>query len=155
MPKDNEYFLREALKEACKAEAKGEVPVGAVITLGDRIVGRGHNRNITLRDPTAHAEIIALRKAAKKLNNYRLPDCKIFVTVEPCPMCAGALIWARVSEIVFGAYDPKAGACGSVIDIPSERRFNHRIQVTGGLLEHDCRTLLQQFFKRKRKQCGS
>src|SRR3989339_795866 len=117
MPKKHEYFLKEALKEAKKAEKFSEVPVGAVIVFNDKIIARGYNKNITSNDPTAHAEIVALRKAAKKLNNYRLNGCSIYVTIEPCPMCAGALVWARVSEVIFGAYDLKAGACGSVVNI--------------------------------------
>ncbi|MHB9155897.1 MAG: tRNA adenosine(34) deaminase TadA [Endomicrobiales bacterium] len=151
MRRADDYFLREALKEAKKAEAKGEVPVGAVVVLDDTIVGRGHNLPITRRDPAAHAEILALRKAAKKLANYRLPGCRIYVTIEPCPMCAGALVWARVAEVVFGAADPKAGACGSVFNIVYNKKLNHRLKIRGGVLEQECRSLIQQFFKDKRK----
>lgn len=149
--KTDEFFLREALKEARKAEVLGEVPVGAVIVCNDRIIGRGHNLSITKSDPTAHAEIIALRKASKKLKNYRLSGCKLYVTIEPCAMCAGALVWARVAEIIFGASDPKAGACGSVLNIVYNKQLNHRIKTTGGLLEHECRSLIQNFFKNRRK----
>jgi len=146
----DEYFLREALKEARKAETLGEVPVGAVIVCNNRIIGRGYNRSISDTDPTAHAEIIALRKASRKLKNYRLADCAIYVTIEPCPMCAGALVWARISEIVFGAYEPKAGACGSVLNIVYNKKLNHRVKVRGGLLETECRSLIQNFFQKKR-----
>lgn len=142
--------MKEALKEARKAEAKGEVPVGAVVVKDGKIVGRGYNRNIIDKDPSAHAEIAALRKTAEKLKNYRLNGCKIYVTIEPCPMCAGALLWARVSEIIYAAKDIKAGACGSVINIASSKKFNHRIKVTGGVLEEECRTLIQNFFREKR-----
>ena len=133
-------FMREAIKEARKAEKKGEVPVGAVVTLDDAIIARGHNRSITRNDPTAHAEIIALRAAARKLNNYRLTGCRLFVTVEPCPMCAGAIVWARISEVIFGAPDPKAG------------KPNHRAQTTGRIREQECSTLLKNFFRQKRKR---
>jgi len=151
MMRTEERFIREAIKEAGKAEKLGEVPVGAVITLNKKIIARGYNRNITSNDPTAHAEIVALRKAAGKLGNYRLNGCKLYVTIEPCPMCAGALVWARVSEIIFGAYDPKAGACGSVLNVVNNRKLNHKIKTTGGVLEKECRTLIQKFFRNKRK----
>lgn len=154
MLNEHEFFLLEALKEAQKAEKKGEVPVGAVITYKNKIVGRGHNLSITSNDPSAHAEIIALRKASKKLKNYRLPECKIYVTIEPCPMCAGALIWARISEIIFGAADIKAGACGSVFNISDNKNLNHRIKVTGGILEKQCSLIMQDFFKKRRKKGG-
>jgi tRNA(adenine34) deaminase len=145
------YFLKEALKEAKTARKKGEVPVGAVIVLKNRIIGRGHNKSIVLNDPTAHAEIIALRAASKKAGNYRLNGAKLYATMEPCPMCAGALIWARVSEIVFGAFDKKAGACGSLFNIADNKKLNHRIRITGGVMEKECRSLIQKFFRRKRK----
>lgn len=148
---ESEKYIKEALKEAKKAEKKGEVPVGAVVTYKGKIISRGYNQSITLNDPTAHAEIIALRKAAKKLRNYRGKDCKIYVTIEPCCMCAGALVWARVSDLVFGVYDKKAGACGSVFNIAENKRLNHRIKITGGVLENECRSLIQQFFRKKRK----
>ncbi|MFC1501038.1 tRNA adenosine(34) deaminase TadA [Elusimicrobiota bacterium] len=144
-------FIKEAIKEAKKAKNRGEVPVGAVIAANSKIISRGYNKSIALNDPTAHAEIIALRKASKKIGNYRLKDCKLYVTVEPCPMCAGAAVWARVSEIVFGAFDKKAGACGSVLNISDNKNLNHRIKVTGGVLEKECRTLMQKFFRKRRK----
>jgi len=148
---NHERFLREALKEASKAEKKGEVPVGAVVVCSNKVVGRGHNQSITLNDPTAHAEIIALRKAARKVRNYRLTDCTLYVTIEPCPMCAGALVWARIAEIVFGARDKKAGACGSVCNIAHNKKLNHHIKITHGILEQECRDIIQQFFKSRRK----
>jgi tRNA(adenine34) deaminase len=145
------FFIREALKEAKKAERKGEVPAGAVVTFNDRIIARGYNQSITSNDPTAHAEIVALRKAAKNLKNYRLSGCRIYVTIEPCPMCAGALVWARVSGLVFGAYDKKAGACGSVANIAHNKKLNHRVKITGGVLEKECSNLIQKFFRKKRR----
>jgi tRNA(adenine34) deaminase len=150
--KDNhEYFLKEALKEAEKAETLGEVPVGAVIVHQNKIIARGFNKSITSNDPTAHAEIIAIRKAAKKLKNYRLGGCRLYVTIEPCPMCAGALVWARVSEIIFGAFDAKAGACGSVTNVAHNDKHNHRIAITAGLLESECTALMKKFFQKRRK----
>lgn len=151
MKDKDKYFMDEALKEARKAGKKGEVPVGAVITLDGKLIGRGYNRNITDRDPSAHAEITALRKAAAKIKNHRLTGSKIYVTIEPCAMCAGALVWARVAEIVYGAEDIKAGGCGSVFNVASNRKLNHRIKVTGGVLENECRAVIQNFFKKKRK----
>jgi tRNA(adenine34) deaminase len=144
-------FLKEAIKEAKLSEKKGEVPVGAVIVLNNKIIGRGHNQSITLNDPSAHAEIIALKSAAKKLKNYRLIGSKIYVTIEPCAMCAGALVWARVSEIVFGAYDKKAGACGSIFNIVNNKKLNHRIKIKSGILKKECGSLIQNFFQKKRK----
>ena len=151
MKKAIEYFVKEALKEAKKAGEKGEVPIGAVIELNGKIISRGHNKSISSNDPTAHAEIVAIRKAAKKLKNYRLNECRLYVTIEPCPMCAGASVWARVSEIIFGAYDSKAGACGSVTNIAHNKKFNHRVKVTGGVLAGECKSIVQKFFRNKRK----
>ena len=128
------------------------MPVGAVLVLKNKVIGRGHNKSITHNDPTAHAEIIALRAASTKISNYRLNGSKIYVTVEPCPMCAGALVWARVSEIIFGAHDKKAGACGSLFNIANNKKLNHRIKITGGVLEKDCRSLIQKFFRKKRSE---
>ena len=146
----NEKYIKEALKQADKAQKKDEVPVGAVLVHKGKIVARGHNRNIELNDPTAHAEIIAIREACKKLKNHRLNGCKLYVTLEPCAMCAGALVLARASEIIFGAYDPKTGACGSVFNIADNKKLNHRIKVTGGVLEKYCSSLLKKFFRSKR-----
>ena len=148
--KEDTKFIREAINEAKKALKKGEVPVGAVVVLNDKIIARGHNESITSNDPTAHAEIVALRKSAKILKNYRLKGAKIYVTIEPCPMCAGAMLWARVSGIVYGAKDKKAGACGSALNIVNGRKFNHKIRVIGGVLEKECREIMQKFFKKRR-----
>jgi tRNA(adenine34) deaminase len=153
--KREEQFLKEALKEAEKAYQKKEVPVGAVIVKEEKIIARAHNQTITLNDPAAHAEIIALRKAARKLGNYRLEKTKLYVTLEPCPMCAGALIWARIEELVFGARDSKAGACGSVVRLFKKGRFNHYVKVKGKILEKECRALLQKFFSQRRKKENS
>ncbi len=143
-------FMRQALKEAEKARDIDEVPVGAVIVKDGKIIARGHNKSITSTDCTAHAEIVALRRACKKLNNYRLTDCSIYVTIEPCTMCMGALIHARIKKLYFGAYDEKTGACGSVFDI-NEKKLNHKIIIKIGLLSQECSTILRTFFKRKRQ----
>lgn len=140
-----------ALAEAKKAWAAGEVPVGAVVVgpAGD-ILGQGYNQPIATCDPTAHAEIVALRQAAARLGNYRLPGCTIYVTIEPCLMCYGALVQARVARLVFGAADPKGGVCVSLYRLPEDPRFNHRPLVTAGVLEEECRALLQEFFRQRR-----
>ena len=143
------YFMQQALKCAETAQGKDEVPIGAVIVKNNKIVARGHNKSITLKDTTAHAEIIAIRKACKKLNNYRLNDCSIYVTIEPCSMCMGALILARIKNLYFGAKDIKAGACGSIVDI-SKAKTNHKIKIYSGLLEQDCAKIIKEFFKNKR-----
>ena len=143
-------LMRLALDAAVEARGVGEVPVGAVVTIAGRIVGRGRNRTIGDFDPSAHAEIVALREAAAACANHRLPDASVFVTLEPCAMCLGALIQARVRRLVFGAYDPKAGAAGSVIDLTNERRLNHRIETSGGLLAVECGLLLSEFFAARR-----
>ncbi len=148
--KKHKKFLLAAIREAKKADKRDEVPIGAVVVAEGKIIARAYNQTIQLNDPTAHAEIIALRKAAKKIGNYRLNGCQIFVTVEPCPMCAGALIWARVKELVYGAKDPKSGACGSVVNLFAEKKFNHRVKVTSGILEKECRDLVQEFFQKRR-----
>ena len=143
------YFMKQALKCAQTAQEKDEVPVGAIIVKDNKIIARGYNKSISLKDTTAHAEIVAIRKACKKLNNYRLTDCSIYVTIEPCSMCMGALILARIKNLYYGAKDIKAGACGSVTDI-SKTKTNHKINVSGGLLEQDCATIIKKFFKSKR-----
>ena len=141
-----------ALDEARRAEAAGEVPVGAVIVSADgNIVARGFNQSVSSHDPTAHAEIVALREASRNLSDYRLTGLTMFCTVEPCVMCAGALVHARIARLVYGAADPKAGACGSVLDVIGEKRLNHSVPVTHGVLEAECGELLRQFFRRKRK----
>lgn len=138
--------MKEALEEARTAFALGEVPIGAVIEKDGQIIARGHNLTESTKDPTAHAEMIAIRNAAKVLGGWRLPGCSIYVTVEPCSMCAGAMIWARLDSLYIGAMDPKAGACGSVIDIPGEERFNHNIHVERGIMEEECAKLMKDFF---------
>lgn len=146
--------MRQALKEAYKAQEIMEVPIGAVVVRDNRIIAKGFNKCITLSDPTAHAEIVVLRKAAKKLNNYRLNDCSVYVTIEPCSMCAGALVNARIKIIIFGAFDLKAGACKSVFRIADSKKLNHKIEILGGkekYLSIECAILIQNFFKTKRQ----
>lgn len=145
------YFMREALREAEAAARKGEVPVGAILVSeeGD-LLARAHNQPISLCDPTAHAEILALREGAKRLGNYRLLGTTLYVTLEPCPMCAGALVYARVKRLVFGARDAKSGACGSIYNIINDERLNHRLEVISGLLEEEAAKLLRDFFKIRR-----
>jgi tRNA(adenine34) deaminase len=142
--------MRQALALARRAEAEGEVPVGAVLVLGDDCIGEGWNCPISVHDPTAHAEVVALRTAAQRLGNYRLPGATLYVTIEPCVMCAGALIQARVTRVVFGAYDPKGGAAGSVFEVLGTNRLNHKVEVQGGLLAEECAALLQDFFAARR-----
>ncbi len=147
---DHEKFMVEALKLAERAAEAGEVPVGAVIVHGGRIVARAHNQVEALRDATAHAEMIAITQAAEALENWRLEGAELYVTMEPCPMCAGALVLSRVSGIVYGADDPVAGACGSVFNIVDEKRLNHRIPVVRGVLSGRCAELLKSFFRSRR-----
>jgi tRNA(adenine34) deaminase len=144
-------MMREALQLAIQASAQGEVPVGAVVVKEGRIIGRGYNASILSNDPTAHAEIRALREAASALQNYRLGGCTLYVTLEPCAMCAGAILHARIARLVFGAADPKTGACGSVVDLFSENRLNHHAEVTGGVLAVDAGKQLSDFFAARRK----
>lgn len=146
----DERFMRVALDEARTAGEADDVPVGAVVVHRERVIGRGHNQRELLRDPTAHAEMLAITAAAEHLQTWRLIDCVLYVTLEPCVMCAGALVQARVGRLVFGATDPKAGACGSLYEIPSDARLNHHVRVVGGVLQGDCRQLLQSFFKQQR-----
>jgi tRNA(adenine34) deaminase len=148
---EDEAWLRAALAQAEDAEAAGEVPIGAVILGPDNsLIAKGQNRVIRDHDPTAHAEIIALRSAGLALKNYRLEHCSLFVTLEPCSMCAGAMIHARIGRLVFGAFDPKAGAVGSVISVLNHPQLNHRIEVTGGILADECGDRLRQFFQSRR-----
>ena len=150
---DNETFMNEALALAREAAACDEVPVGAVVVDGEGvIVGRGFNRPIGRHDPTAHAEIVALRDAATKLGNYRLPGCTLYVTLEPCVMCVGAMLHARIARVVFGARDPKTGACGSVVNLFAEERLNHHAEVVGGVLAEECGALLSGFFAARRNK---
>lgn len=139
-----------ALQQARLAPLVGEVPIGAVLVHQDEVIAAAHNYRELSQDPTAHAEMIVIRKAAEQLKTWRLTDTTLYVTLEPCPMCAGAIVQARIARLVFGAWDPKAGACGSILDIPAERRFNHRVRVAGGLFEQESRALLQEFFRAKR-----
>jgi tRNA(adenine34) deaminase len=148
---DAENFMREALELAAKAAAAGEVPVGAVVVKEGRIIGRGYNRPITSADPTAHAEIVALREAAAAEGNYRLPGCELYVTLEPCAMCVGAMVHARIARVVYGAKDPKTGACGSIVDLPALTDWNHHGQFEGGLLADECGTVLRAFFAERRR----
>lgn len=143
------------MKEARKAAAQDEVPVGAVIVHKDKIIARGHNQVERLKDPTAHAEMIAITSAANYLRTKWLKDTSLYVTIEPCSMCAGALVLARVKNLYFGASDPKTGACGSVVNIVNHKKLNHRIKVVKGILEAECGTLLKNFFKNKRKKPGN
>lgn len=146
----DEVFMRLALDLASQADAIDEVPVGAVVVRDGAIVGRGYNAPIGTRDPTAHAEIQALRDAARSLGNYRLNACDLYVTLEPCVMCAGAIQHARIARVVYGALDPKTGACGSIIDLFAEQRLNHHASVTAGVLADECAQVLQNFFARRR-----
>ena len=143
--------MAEALAEARLAATEGEVPIGAVVVFEDRIVGRGRNARERLRDPTAHAEIFALREAARTLDRWRLTGAMIFATLEPCPMCAGALVNARIDRLVYAVPDPKAGAAGTLFDIPRDPRLNHRVEVTAGVLADECSALLKVFFRSRRK----
>jgi len=144
---ENELFMRYALREAERALDEGEVPVGCVIIHGGEMVGKAHNQRETLQDPTAHAEILAITQAAADLQSWRLEDCRMYVTLEPCPMCAGAIINARIPEVYFGATDPKAGCCGTLVDLTADPRFNHNPKVQGGLLAAECGAILSAFFQ--------
>lgn len=152
MASADELYLRRALELAARAEAEGEVPVGAVVVLGDEIVGEGWNRPVGLHDPTAHAEILALRQAGSHLSTYRLLDATIYVTLEPCPMCTAAMVHARVRRLVFGAWDPRQGAAGSALDLAHCRAMNHSLDVFGGVLSEECGAQLRNFFRRRRGQ---
>ncbi|MDQ7778804.1 MAG: tRNA adenosine(34) deaminase TadA [Planctomycetota bacterium] len=147
----HEQFMSEALKEAQRAQEEGEVPVGAVVVHDGRVIARAHNQREVLKDPTAHAEMIAITQAAEALENWRLEGTTMYVTLEPCVMCAGAIVLARVTLLVFGAADPKAGACGSVFDILADRRLNHRVEVVRGVMEEKAAALLRGFFRQKRQ----
>ena len=145
------YLMREAIKEAEKGRLNDEVPVGALlISQSDEILARDHNRCISLNDPTAHAEILVLRQAAQKCKNYRLNGVTMVVTIEPCPMCMGAIMNARLDTLVFGAFDPKCGAAGSVYNLPDDERLNHKITIISRIMEHECRELMQGFFIERR-----
>ena len=145
-------FMRAALRQARRGEAEGEVPVGVVVAHQGRVIARAHNRPIRLSDPTAHAEILALRSAGRKIGNYRLAGCTLYATIEPCAMCAGAMIHARIQRLVFGARDAKAGATGSVLNVLNHPKLNHRVEVASGILEEECRDLLSRFFRARRNK---
>ncbi len=145
-----EMWMREALAEAAKADAEGEVPVGAILLINEKIVGRGHNHSIRSHDPSSHAEILALRHAAHNLRNYRLPGSILVVTIEPCVMCTGAMIHARVEQVIYGAADPKGGALDSNFHLASAESLNHRIEVTAGILSEECSNMLRTFFETRR-----
>lgn len=144
-------YMQEALIEAGMAGDAGEVPIGAVIVKDGEIVGRGHNLTRTLKDPTAHAEMIAIRQAASNLGGWRLIGCEMYVTAEPCSMCAGALVWSRIEKVYIGTMDPKAGACGSVFNIPQDKRLNHYVDIEKGMMQEECSEMLTGFFRKLRK----
>jgi tRNA(adenine34) deaminase len=146
----DELWMEEALRAAQRALEAGEVPVGAVVVCGEKVVGRGWNRNIAENDPTAHAEIVALREAGAAVGNHRLGDCDLFATIEPCAMCAGALVHARIKRLVYGADDPKAGAIHSVMQVVNHPQLNHKMEVQGGVLAGRCAEMVQAFFRERR-----
>ena len=143
-------FMKEALKEALKSYKKDEIPVGAIIVKDNKIIARAHNLKETKHDCTNHAEILAIKKACKKLNSWRLTGCTMYVTLEPCPMCTGALILSRIDNIIIGTMDEKTGACGSVLDLSHDYKFNHILNIESGVLETECKSLIQKFFKELR-----
>jgi tRNA(adenine34) deaminase len=149
---NDEFYMKEALREAQKAYEKDEVPIGAVAVYKNQIIGRGHNQTELLKDPTAHAEILAITAAANALSSWRLNDVQMFVTVEPCIMCSGALVLARVKRIIFGARDEKFGGCGSIFNIVEEEKLNHKIKVTAGVMDKEAAALMKSFFASKRKK---
>ncbi len=144
------YFMKEALEEAKKAYELDEVPIGAVVVKDGKIIGRGHNLREREQDPTLHAEIIAIRQAAAELGSWRLTDCELYVTIEPCPMCAGAILQSRIPRVIYGARDPKAGCAGSLYNLLEDSRFNHRAEVVEGVLEEECAEIIRGYFRQKR-----
>ena len=150
MKEEKNKFMYAALKEAIKSYSKEEIPVGAVIVKDGKIIARGHNLKETKKDTTNHAEIIAIRKASKKIKSWRLTGCTMYVTLEPCTMCAGALIQARLDKVVIGTMDEKTGACGSVLNIIEDYKFNHKVEIEKGVMEKECKAILQQFFRELR-----
>ena len=151
----HERFMDVALEEAGLAAKGGDVPVGAVAVLGDEIIARGHNMREVLHDPTAHAEVLIIKESAMKLGRWRLNDITLYVTIEPCAMCAGAIVLGRIPRVVFGAKDPNGGGCGSVFQILQEPALNHRVEIVAGIKEAECRRVLQEFFESRRKVCNS
>ncbi len=150
-PVIDEKFMRAALREAAQAAEEEEIPIGAVVVSDGRIIGRGYNQREKLHDPTAHAEMLALTAAAADVGDWRLSGCTMYVTLEPCPMCAGAIVLARISRLVFGSHDPKAGACGSLYQLHDDPRLNHRVPLTTGVLADECGDVLRAFFQRLRR----
>lgn len=144
--------MNAAIEEAKKACAMGEIPIGAVIVKDNKIISRAHNETESLKDPTAHAEMTAIRRAARALGGWRLTGCEMFVTAEPCSMCAGAIVWARIEKLYIGTMDPKSGACGSVFNIPQEKQLNHFVKIETGLMQEECSRLMKDFFKQLRKK---
>ncbi len=151
---EDEHWMKQALSLAQQARAEGEIPVGAIAIQQAHVIGRGFNRTEALQDPTAHAEMLALTAAADAIGSRRLEGVTLYVTLEPCCMCAGALVLARIDRLVFGAWDPKAGACGTLYDIPRDERLNHRLEVIGGILELECGAMLSEFFRELRAKTG-
>lgn len=147
-----EKFMREAVRQAKKALALGEVPIGCVITYEDRIIARGYNRRNTDKNPLSHAEIIAIRKASRKMGDWRLEGCTMYVTLEPCPMCSGAIVQARMDKVVMACKNPKAGCCGSILNLLQEERFNHQVELEQGVMEEECSALLSDFFRELRRK---
>lgn len=152
MKKDDQYYMNLALKEAHKALLIDEVPIGAVIVKNDKIIAKAYNKREKTNDPTAHAEIVAIRKACKKLGVWRLDGCRIYVTIEPCSMCAGTILWTRIDSIIYGAKDPKGGALESSFNLFEQKNINHRPTIVGGVLAHECGQIVSDFFKAKRKK---
>lgn len=154
-PSEDAFWMERALEQARMAGQAGEVPVGALVIKDGKILGSSHNRNLLDKDPTAHAEIVALRQAAAAIGNHRLTGCEMFVTIEPCAMCAGAMIHARIARLVYGAGDPKAGAAGSVLEVLNHPRLNHQMKLTPGVLAQQCSEILREFFRTRRKTPGT
>lgn len=152
---NHDGFMKEAIQEARRAQEIGEVPIGAVVVKGDRIVGRGHNLRETDQDPTLHAEMVAIRQAANQLGSWRLNDCSLYVTLEPCPMCAGAILLSRIKRVVYGAMDPKGGCAGSLMNLLQDERFNHQSEVVDGWMRDECSALLSDFFRELRRKRNS
>jgi tRNA(adenine34) deaminase len=154
-PPNDQYFMREALRQAQKAGDAGEVPVGAVVVFAGKIIGRAHNQVELLKDATAHAEMLALTQAEAAVGDWRLTECDLYVTKEPCPMCAGALVHTRVRRVIFGCADPAAGAAGSVMNLLQMPGFNHRCEISSGILQEECAAILQDFFRKRRGESGT
>lgn len=152
---ESERYMKEAIKQAKKALELDEVPIGCVVVYDGKIIGRGYNRRNTDKSTLAHAEMIAIKKASRKINDWRLEDCTMYVTLEPCQMCAGAIVQARIPRVVIGSMNPKAGCCGSILNLLEEERFNHQAEVVRGVLEEECSALLTDFFKALRKKKAS